>query len=280
MLPEESLEEGPEMVYATRVLLRKILDEVQKLAPTDLATTGKSDEEVLEYLSNAASCQVKILENWRSVLPSHLAWEHTELPSTDPLRASLRAEYHSGITTLLRPYLEIVRDCECFSATMDKPSAGQGGLIGVIHSWVQAAVASIIAFDRIGAGTDSVYEIFQSTNNSPVMLSNPVKSLHAQVVPSFSMSLSTLTQPREFENALILQALHSSAIYPWLVERTKLTKTTLDSLHFRTVDRLSRFSPRSPLLSRDLKILRMFRSQGDSVALLDLATIVTSVSTP
>lgn len=280
MLPVESLEEGPEMVYATRVLLRKILDGVQKLTPTDLATVGKPDEELLEYLTNTANCQINILENWRSALPSHLAWEHKELPSTDLLRASLRAEYYSGTSKLLRPYLEIMRDCECFSATMDKPSAGQQGLIGVIHSWVQAAVASTIAFDRIGAGTESAYETFQSTNNSPVMLSNPVESLHAQVVPSFYMSFSTLTQPREFENALILQALHSSAIYPWLVERMKLTETTLDALHLRTVDRLSRFSPRSPLLRRDLKILRMLRSQGDSVALLDLATIVTSVSTP
>jgi hypothetical protein len=280
MLPVKSLEKGPGGVYATRVLLRKILDGVQKLTPTDLATAGKSDEELLEYLTNTASCQINILENWRSALPSHLAWEYKELPSTDPLRASLRAEYYSGISTLLRPYLEIVRDCECFSATMDKPSAGQRGLIGVIQSWVQAAVASTIAFDRIGAGTDSAYETFQSTNNSPVMLSNPVESLHAQVVPSFYMSLSTLTQPREFENVLILQALHSSAIYPWLDERTKLTETTLDTLHSRTVDRLSEVSPRSPLLSRDLKILRMLRSQGDSVALLDLATIVTSASTP
>ncbi|KAG9186456.1 hypothetical protein G6011_09564 [Alternaria panax] len=149
MPPAESLEEGPEMVYATRVLLRKILNGVQKLTPTDLATAGKSDEELLEYLTNTASCQINILENWRSALPSHLAWEHKELPSTDPLRASLRAEYYSGTSTLLRPYLEIVRDCECFSATTDKPSAGQQGLIGVVHRWVQAAVASTIAFDRI-----------------------------------------------------------------------------------------------------------------------------------
>jgi hypothetical protein len=179
MLPAESLEEGPEMVYATRMLLRKILDEVQKHTPMDFATTKRIDDEDLEHFMNAANSHTKILENWRSVLALPLAWEDKEPPSIDPLKASLRAEYYNGMTKSLRPYLEITRYCKCFSTAIEKPSAGQQGLIEVVRSWVQAALSSIIAFDRIGAVSNSAYEIYESTSNSPVMLSNPVKTLHA-----------------------------------------------------------------------------------------------------
>jgi hypothetical protein len=186
MFPGESLKEGPETVYATRILLRKYLDGAQKNPPTGFATGEGLDEEDLECLTETASCQVEILEDWRSELPSHLGWEDKEPPSTDPLMASLRAEYYNGMATLLRPYLEIVRDCECFPLTTDELSAGQRGLIEVVHLWVQSALASVIAFDRIGAVADSAYETYQSTSISPVLLSNPVNTLHAQVAPLFT----------------------------------------------------------------------------------------------
>lgn len=185
MRPGESPEEGPEMVCTTRILFRKILDELQRHESMDLATIGEIDEEVLEYLTNAANSQVKILEQWRSALPLHLAWDDKEPPSTDPLRASLRAEYYSGVTKLLRPYLEIVKIFECFPATVEKLTAGQRGLIGVVYSWVQGALSSIVALDRIGAVANSVYEPYRSTSSSQIMLSNPVKTLHAQVASSF-----------------------------------------------------------------------------------------------
>lgn len=186
MFPGESPKESPETVYATRILLRKHLYEAQKHAPTDLDTTGGVDEEDLKYLTETASCQVKILEDWRSGLPSDLGWEDKEFPSTDPLRASLRAEYYNGMATLLRPYLEIALHYKCFPLTTDELSACQQGLIKVVHLWVQGALASIIAFDRIGAVADSAYETYQITSNSPVMLSNPMNTLYAQVAPSFT----------------------------------------------------------------------------------------------
>jgi hypothetical protein len=55
MFPGESLEEGPAMVLATRVLLRKTFDEVQKLAPTEDTATGRNDEDDLEHLMNFAN---------------------------------------------------------------------------------------------------------------------------------------------------------------------------------------------------------------------------------
>ncbi|CAN9241053.1 unnamed protein product [Alternaria alternata] len=170
VLSVESLEEGPETAYAMRVQLRKILEKAQTL-PTDVAT---------------ARCQVEIPKKWRPVLPSWLNWKDEELPSTDPLKASLRAEYYSGIVKSLWPHLEIVINYKCFPLTMDKLSADQQELTEAVYLWVKAALASITAFDRVGAVADSTYEAYQRPSISPVLLSNPVKTLHAQVA-----SLST-----------------------------------------------------------------------------------------
>lgn len=167
VLSVESLEEGPETAYAMRVQLRKILEKAQTL-PTDVAT---------------ARCQVEIPKKWRPVLPSWLNWKDEELPSTDPLKASLRAEYYSGIVKSLWPHLEIVINYKCFPLTMDKLSADQQELTEAVYLWVKAALASITAFDRVGAVADSTYEAYQRPSNSPVLLSNPVKTLHAQVAP-------------------------------------------------------------------------------------------------
>ncbi|CAN9172120.1 unnamed protein product, partial [Alternaria alternata] len=154
MFPGEGPEEGPAMFLATRVLLRKTFDEVQKLAPTENTATGRVDDDDLEHLMNFANSQLELLEFWRSVLPSQLAWEDEELPSTDPLMASLRAEYYNDRVKLLRPYLGIIRNCECFNVAVDRPPAGQRKLFGVALDWVNSALSSIIALDRIGTSYD------------------------------------------------------------------------------------------------------------------------------
>ncbi|KAI0616722.1 hypothetical protein TUN199_11287 [Pyrenophora tritici-repentis] len=257
ILPAESPEEGPGMFCANRALLQTLLEEVQKLTPTSFAETRTMDEADLTYLTNVANSQLGYLKTWRSGLPSRLAWEDKKPPSIDPFMASLQAEYYNGIAKLLRPYLEIIRKCERFAVTLNKLSAGQRGLIGVVETWIDGALSSIIAFDRIGAVPEGAYEEHRSTNRIPVMLSNPVKTLHA-----------------EFENVLILHAVHFSAIYPLLSAQTELTETSLNALRVRTIDRLSGFWPKSPLLTRDLKILGMLKQKGDSVALLELASIM------
>jgi hypothetical protein len=184
MFPGESPEEGPAMVLATRALLRITFDEVQKLAPTENTATGRIDEDDLEHLMNFANSQLELLECWRSVLPSQLAWEDEELPSTNPLMASLRAEYYNDRVKLLRPYLGIIRNCECFNVAVDRPSAGQQKLSGVALDWVNSALSSIIAFDRIGTNYDGAYETYRTASRSSVMMSNPVEILHTQVTSS------------------------------------------------------------------------------------------------
>jgi hypothetical protein len=181
MFPGESSDVGPAMFLVTRVLLRKTFDEVQKLAPTENTATGRVDEDDLEHLMSFANSQLEFLEFWRSVLPSHLAWEDKELPSTDPLMASLRAEYYNSRVKLLRPYLRIIRNCECFNVAVDRPPAGQRKLFGVALDWINSALSSTIAFDRIGTSYDGVYETYRTACRSSVMLSNPVETLHAQV---------------------------------------------------------------------------------------------------
>ena len=156
----ESLEEGPKMVCITRILFQKILDELQRYELIDLATIREINEEVLEYLTNAANSQVKILEQQRLALLLHLAWDDKEPLLTDPLRASLRAEYYSGLTKLLRLYLEIVKIFECFPATVEKLTVGQRGLIRVVYSQVQGALLSIVALNRISVVANSVYKLY------------------------------------------------------------------------------------------------------------------------
>jgi hypothetical protein len=98
--------------------------------------------------------------------------------------------------------------------------------------------------------------------------------------PHPSSAFSRLTLTREFENIIILGAIYSSAIYPSLAGRTQLTETSLNTLRLRAMDRLSKHWPKSPLLARDLAILRVLWPQGDFIALLDLAGIFAGVSTP
>ncbi|KAI0572217.1 hypothetical protein Alg130_10585 [Pyrenophora tritici-repentis] len=258
ILPVKIPEEGPEMFYTYRALLQTLLEKAQKLTPTGFAENTTMDEEYLTYLANS---QLRYLEIWRLELKESLAWIDGEPLSIDPLMASLQAEYYNGIAKLLRPYLEIIRKCKRFAVTLNKLSTGQRGLIGVVESWIQGALSSIIAFDRISAVPEGAYEEHRSTNRIPVMLSNPVETLHA-----------------EFENVLILHAVYFSAIYPLLSNQTKLTETSLKALRFRTIHRLSRFWPESPLLTRDRKMLGMLEKEGDSVPLLELASIMTGVN--
>ncbi|RMZ71824.1 c6 zinc finger domain-containing [Pyrenophora seminiperda CCB06] len=261
MLPTESPGECPVMVYETRVLLRTLLDSIRKLTPTQLFQTTRITQEDLQYLTNAATTQTRLLENWRSVLPSRLTWEDGEPPSTDPLIASLRAEYYNGLTKLLRPYLGIVRNCD--TTALDKLSVCQQGFIKVVLTWVQSALSNLIVYDRIGADPNSEYEAYRSTSKIPVMLASPINTLHA-----------------EFETVLILQAIHSSAIYMLLAELTPLSETVLDTLYFRTVERLGGFRPSSQLFDRDLEILRRLRTQEDKVAFLDLGGVLAGMGIP
>ena len=178
MFSEGGPEQGPEMVYGTRVLLRALLDSLKRRTPADAAKIGDMDDEKVMLYADGANHQTRYLREWRRSLRLELTWEDEELLSTDPLMASLRAEYYNGMAELLQPYLDGVKKCSFFTVTRDKPSTGQQKLMEVIRKWIHSALLSITAFDRVGAAPDSVYKGHGSVNRSPVMLSNPVKTLH------------------------------------------------------------------------------------------------------
>lgn len=50
---------------------------------------------------------MRILEDWRRVLPPTLAWSDDDPPATDINVARLRAKYYGSIYVILRPYLRI-----------------------------------------------------------------------------------------------------------------------------------------------------------------------------
>lgn len=162
-----------------KVTLRILLDALCGFA-RPYFLTREIDEEDLCSLGSVANKQIEMLEEWRSNLISQLAWDDTEPPSTDPLIASLRAEYYEGMAKLLRPYVGYALHANVHS-TGNELSKGQQRILKVLLDWEKNALSSIVCFDRVGAAPDSTYEMYQKTDGSPVMLSNPVSTLHAQV---------------------------------------------------------------------------------------------------
>lgn len=191
--------------------------------------------------------QIITLEDWRSTLSSQMAWKDPGPPPTDPLVASLQAEYCEGMVKLLRPYMGITLQVHVPS-TEAQLSKGQQWILKVVATWVMFTHSSIVCFDRVGAATNSTYEMYQDPSCSTVMLSNPVNTGH------------TL-----FKKALLLRALRFSAIHPWIAEQTKLTDEDMDKLYRYTIKRLSKFLPRHSILSQNLETLNQVWSLEDSM---------------
>lgn len=186
LLPEGSEGQFSESVYWTRVSLRILLNALRDFARPHFPTTREIDEKDLCALEELANRQIAMLEVWRKNLTSQLTWNGTEPPSTDPLLASLRAEFSEGMAELLRPYLDIMRYAlhSTVHSTENELSEGQQGILRVLLYWEKYALSSFVSFDRVGAASDSTYEIYQSTSDSSVMLSNPISKMHTQVTPS------------------------------------------------------------------------------------------------
>lgn len=176
-----------------------------------------------------------------------MAWKDPGPPPTDPLVASLQAEYCEGMVKLLRPYMGITLQVHVPS-TEAQLSKGQQWILKVVATWVMFTHSSIVCFDRVGAATNSTYEMYQDPSCSTVMLSNPVNTGH------------TL-----FKKALLLRALRFSAIHPWIAEQTKLTDEDMDKLYRYTIKRLSKFLPRHSILSQNLETLNQVWSLEDSM---------------
>ncbi|EMD96394.1 hypothetical protein COCC4DRAFT_64913 [Bipolaris maydis ATCC 48331] len=261
LLLEWNINDLPEIVFWTKVLLRSLLEAVQTSLSPGFASIETFDEESLQSLVDLARRQTQQLENWRAQLLPKLVWDDAEPPSTNAIMASLRAEYHKGMAELLRPYLSILEHPE-FNAPRELTKFQQGTLQLVID-WEQHAVSNIISFDRIGADPNSVYEICRSTSSIRVALSNPVDTLHS-----------------EFKTVLLLRAIRSSKIYPLISNQLKLSEAAMNILYSRTIERLSDFRPVVPLLTQDLQILGISWRQEDSVRHLELATILARSSSP
>ncbi|KAJ6280874.1 hypothetical protein J3E71DRAFT_178751 [Bipolaris maydis] len=262
LLSKGNVGQFPERVYWTKVTLRILLDALCEFARPYFPKKMEIDEEDLCALGSVANKQIEMLEEWRSKLISQLAWDDTEPPSTDPLIASLRAEYYEGMAKLLRPYVGYALHADIHS-TGNESSKGQQGILKVLFDWEKHALSSIVCFDRVGAASDSTYEMYQKTGGSPVMMSNPVSTLHAQL--SLILMLSS-----EFKIVFLCRVVRSSTIYPLIVEQTKLTDTTMDTLRRRTTKKLSEFFPSHEILCRDLEALNRLWSSGDSVPLVEL----------
>lgn len=158
-----------ERVYWTKVDLRILLDALSDFARPYLPQMRKMDEEALCALGSVANQQIKMLEEWRSSLISQFTWSDTEPLSTDPLIASLRAEYYDGMATLLRPYVGIAE--YALHSYVHSPevilSNGQQDILKVFLNWEKYALLTVECYDRVGAASDS-----------SIMLSNPVSALH------------------------------------------------------------------------------------------------------
>ncbi|XP_014550266.1 hypothetical protein COCVIDRAFT_43156 [Bipolaris victoriae FI3] len=142
-------------------MLRIVLKVAKKHPPPDFTSIKRFDEEHFCTLTSSAESKIKIIEKWRSNIMPHLAWNDREPPSTDPLMASLRAEYYEGVAELLRPYLDILKYLDRIK---------------------RYALSNIVAFDRIGAVNDNAYKAFRSTSSGPVVIGNPVNMLYSEFI--------------------------------------------------------------------------------------------------
>ena len=127
-------------------------------------------------------------------------------------------------------------------------SETQEKIIQVACQCIESAIQSTVAFDRVGAPENSVYEEYRSTRSTRLVLTNIFGTLHAQ-----------------FGNMLVLAAVYKSRLYHHLPPDTSLTPKNLHALFERTFIVLEEVAPNSPILKVDLDILRNVRTQLDGL---------------
>ncbi|EMD85881.1 hypothetical protein COCC4DRAFT_76989 [Bipolaris maydis ATCC 48331] len=248
------MEDVPNDVLWTKIMLGTVLEAAKRYPRLpDFASIKKFDDELLFDFARCAEFKIKIMEAWRSTIMPHLAWNDQDLPSTDPLMASLRAEYYEGVATLLRPYLEVLKYLNRIDVSVNETSKGQRGILHTLHNWKRYALSNIVAFDRIRS-VDGTYKAFRSTSNGPVVMGNPVNTLHS-----------------EFKTVFLIQAIDSTSLGAHIRNLMLLSKEDMDYLYYRTVDRLSKFRPRIGLLIQDIQLLCMPWQHMDPFLRLDLA---------
>ncbi|KAJ5041461.1 hypothetical protein PSV09DRAFT_2380397 [Bipolaris maydis] len=270
--PGKKMEDVPNDVLWTKIMLGTVLEAAKRYPRLpDFASIKKFDDELLFDFARCAEFKIKIMEAWRSTIMPHLAWNDQDLPSTDPLMASLRAEYYEGVATLLRPYLEVLKYLNRIDVSVNETSKGQRGILHTLHNWKRYALSNIVAFDRIRS-VDGTYKAFRSTSNGPVVMGNPVNTLHSYVdYPVTQNTCLKLIVHREFKTVFLIQAIDSTSLGAHIRNLMLLSKEDMDYLYYRTVDRLSKFRPRIGLLIQDIQLLCMPWQHMDPFLRLDLA---------
>ncbi|KAF2632999.1 hypothetical protein BU25DRAFT_471143, partial [Macroventuria anomochaeta] len=270
MFADPNPQEGSMLMYTSQIWLRVILNEAHNMLYGRNARRS-FDTHTIKEVAHRATAHVRILEDWRQVLPPTLAWNDDDPPATDINVARLRAKYYGSIYVILRPYLRIANHfidfpptgastarASHFVPTSDSSSNrnvhllvdlsdDQRSIIGVAVKCINAAIQSTIAFDRIGAAPDSKYVKFDANARTRrLVVTNIFGTMHAQ-----------------FGNMLVLAAVFTSPLSRYLPRDTQLTKQNLILLMDRTCKALGEIAPNSPVLEMNLKILRNVREQLD-----------------
>ncbi|KAL1643416.1 hypothetical protein SLS61_009251 [Didymella pomorum] len=254
MFADPQTQEGSMLMYSSQIWLRVILNEAHNMLYGRNARRSFDTHNIKE-VAHRATAHVRILEDWRRVLPPTLAWNDDDPPATDINVARLRAKYYGSIYVILRPYLRIANHFIDFPPTgangrashHNSPAPTSGGssnrnvhllvdlsddqrsIIGVAVKCINAAIQSTIAFDRVGALPGSKYVKFDANARTRrLVVTNIFGTMHAYL-------------PRD----------------------TQLTKNNLTLLMDRTCKVLGEIAPNSPILEMDLKILRNVRKQLD-----------------
>lgn len=81
---------------------------------------------------------------------------------------------------MLLPYLRIACDSIDSGSTATAATGSITDLIAIVSCCIDAAIRSIIAFDRIGADPNSEYKNFHNTRTTRLILPNPFGTLNAQ----------------------------------------------------------------------------------------------------
>lgn len=122
-----------------------------------------------------ATSIANILKQWRTTLPPHMAWDDKESPSTNINIARLRAKYYGGLYMVLRTSLRVA----VANLQIDPNYRSDSETIQLVHECIESAIRSTIAFDRVGAPSQSRYEEFESQRRGRLILTNIFGTLHA-----------------------------------------------------------------------------------------------------
>ena len=206
MFADPQIQEGSMLMYSSQIWLRVILNEAHNMLYGRNARRSFDTHNIKE-VAHRATAHVRILEDWRRVLPPTLAWNDEDPPATDINVARLRAKYYGSIYVILRPYLRIANHFIDFPPTgastarashhnSPAPTSGsssnrnvhllvdlsddQRSIIGVAVKCINAAIQSTIAFDRVGAAPDSKYIKFDaSARTRRLVVTNIFGTMHA-----------------------------------------------------------------------------------------------------